>query len=334
MRPSREAIEPRVVIYARYSSDLQRQASIQDQIEVCRRYIERQGWKLVDTYGDAALSGGSRFRPGFQKLLADVDRGIFDIVVVEALDRLGRKLADVAEFHDRVIFAGLKLYTVNYGEITPMQIGMLGTMAQMFLSDLRDKTRRGQLGRARQGKIPGGLAYGYQLGKPEAAGKDIEPGDRRIDEAEAEVVRRIFREFADGHSPRQIAARLNREGVPGPGGRPWGGTSVRGQVERGTGILNNSLYIGRLDWNRCSYVKDPRTGKRVARPNPPEEWESAEIPHLRIIDDELWRRAKAQQKIVRIEMRRDETGNALNRTHPTAAARPGRLGLLNVCGPP
>ena len=116
-------------------------------------------------------------------------------------ERLGG-LADVAEFHDRVIFAGLKLYTVNYGEITPMQIGMLGTMAQMFLSDLRDKTRRGQLGRARQGKIPGGLAYGYQLGKPEAAAaKDIEPGDRRIDEAEAEVVRRIFREFAAVTAP-------------------------------------------------------------------------------------------------------------------------------------
>jgi site-specific DNA recombinase len=329
MAMRRQVSALRATVYARFSSELQRQASIHDQIEVCRRYIERQGWKLVDTYEDAALSGGSRFRPGFQKLLADVDRGIFDIVVVEALDRLGRKLADVAEFHDRVIFAGLKLYTVNYGEITPMQIGMLGTMAQMFLSDLRDKTRRGQLGRARLGKIPGGLAYGYQLGKPEAAAaKDIEPGDRRIDEAEAEVVRRIFREFADGHSPRQIAARLNREGIPGPGGRPWGDTSVRGQVYRGTGILNNSLYTGRLDWNRCSYFKDPRTGKRVARPNPPEEWESVEIPHLRIIDDDLWQRAKARQEVVRIEMRRDETGNALNRTH----RRRFLLSGLLVCG--
>src|ERR1700693_2617728 len=328
MRLRREAAQPRAVIYARFSSELQREASIQDQIEVFRLDIDRQDWKLVDTYEDAALSGASKFRPGFQQLLADLDQGLFDIVVVEALDRLGRKLADVAEFHDRLMFAGLKLCTVNYGEITPMHVAMGGMIAQMFLSDLRDKTRRGQLGRARQGKITGGLAYGYQLGKPDAVDKDIERGDRCIDEAEAQIVRRIFREFADGHSPRQIAAQLNGEGIPGPGGRPWGDTTLRGQAERGTGILNNSLYIGRLDWNRCSYVKDPRTGKRVARPNPPEEWETIEVPHLRIIEDELWQRVKARQEVVRIDMGRDEAGNPLNRAH----RRRFLLSGLLVCG--
>ena len=61
----------RAVIYARYSSDLQREASIDDQLEVCRRYAAAQGWTVVGTYTDAALSGASRFRPGFQKLTAD-----------------------------------------------------------------------------------------------------------------------------------------------------------------------------------------------------------------------------------------------------------------------
>ena len=61
---------------------------------------------------------------------------------------------------------------------------------------------------------------------------------------------------------------LNEEGIPGPGGRPWGDTTIRGQVDRGTGLLNNTLYIGRMEWNRCSYVKNPQTGKKVARVNP------------------------------------------------------------------
>ena len=81
--------------------------------------------------------------------------------------------------------------------------------------------------------------------------------------------------FAHGVSPRAIARRLNEERVPGPESRPWQDTTIRGQKERGTGILNNELYIGQLVWNRCSYVKDPRTGKRVARPNPPERSGSA-----------------------------------------------------------
>ena len=85
------------------------------------------------------------------------------------------------------------------------------------------------------------------------------------------MVRRIFELFAAGVSPREIAKRLNAEHVPGPGGRPWGDTTIRGQADRGTGILNNALYAGRLEWNRCSYVKDPRTGKKVPRPHPREQ---------------------------------------------------------------
>src|SRR3954451_171783 len=126
----------RAVIYARYSSTNQREASIEDQLEVGRRFIQQQGWTLVRTYEDRAMSGASRFRPGYQELLADVALRRFDVIVVEALDRLGRKLADVADLHDRLAFAGVKLFAVaTGGEITAMHIGLLGTMAQLFLSD-------------------------------------------------------------------------------------------------------------------------------------------------------------------------------------------------------
>jgi DNA invertase Pin-like site-specific DNA recombinase len=153
----------RAVIYARYSSDNQREASIEDQVEICRRYIDRQGWTLIKTYEDRALSGASDQRPAYQQMLADAEAGRFEVVVTEALDRLGRRLSDVARLYDHLEFRGIMLHAVNIGQVSTMHVGLLGTMAQLYLSDLKEKTRRGQLGRALAGKITGGKAYGYRL---------------------------------------------------------------------------------------------------------------------------------------------------------------------------
>jgi site-specific DNA recombinase len=151
---------------------------------------------------------------------------------------------------------------------------------------------------------------------------------RRIDEAEAAIVRRIYNLFADGVSPRAIARRLNAEGVPGPDGRPWQDTTIRGQAERGTGVLNNELYVGALVWNRCSYIKDPRSGRRLARPNPPDQWERILVPELRIVDDALWQAVKRRQTELTFAVGRDENGHALNRAH----RRRFLLSGLLVCG--
>lgn len=86
-------------------------------------------------------------------------------------------------------------------------------------------------------------------------------------------------------------------------------------MDRGTGILNNTLYIGQISWNRCSYVKDPATGKRVARPNSADKHELVPVPQLCIIDEELWQKVKARQMAVRTEMGKDKHGNPLNRAH-------------------
>ena len=131
-----------------------------------------------------------------------------------------------------------------------MHVGVMGMMGQMQLADIREKTRRGLAGRVREGKSPGGLAYGYAVLPPQAGAKDA--GDREINPAEAAIVERIFRDYAAGMAPRQIAATLNAEGISGSGGRLWGDTTIRGQVDRGTGILNNTLYIAQLTWNACS----------------------------------------------------------------------------------
>jgi site-specific DNA recombinase len=90
----------RAAIYARYSSDNQREASIEDQVEVCRRYAELQGYAVVEIYPDYALSGASRFRPAFLQMQVDAEARRFDVIIVDALDRLSRKLADVADLHD------------------------------------------------------------------------------------------------------------------------------------------------------------------------------------------------------------------------------------------
>jgi DNA invertase Pin-like site-specific DNA recombinase len=326
----------RAVIYARYSSDLQRETSIEDQIEVCRRYVEAQGWTIVGTYKDAAISGASRFRPGFQKLMADAAERRFDLVICEAIDRLGRRLADTADLQDQLAFQGIRLYTPSLGEITNIHVAVMGMMAQMALKDLGEKTKRGQLGRVLKGRIPAGIAYGYKT----AAGGDGR-GARAIAPDEAGVVRRIFQEFASGKSPEAIARDLNRESVRGPAGRLWSNTTIRGQPDRGTGILNNALYRGLIEWNRCAYAKNPRTGKRVARPNPPERWERVEVPELRVVGDDLWVSVKTRQETLREAMgkpspRKDGGGDDNGKNRLNEAHRPRFLlsGLLRCacCG--
>ena len=88
----------RAVIYARYSSDNQREASIEDQIEVCRRYAELKGWTVVKVYADHTQNGASRFRSKFQQIRVDAESGRSDLILVEALERLNRKLADDGAF--------------------------------------------------------------------------------------------------------------------------------------------------------------------------------------------------------------------------------------------
>ena len=316
----------RAVIYARYSTDKQREASIDDQVELCRRYAIAQGWIVTEAYTDAAQSGASKMRPAFQRMMLDARRGAFDVVISEAIDRLGRNLSDISAAYDELVFARIALHTLAYGLTTQMHIGIMGTMAQMALKDIRDKVRRGQLGRARAGRIPGGLAYGYDVVPPPPGVED--GGERRIRPDEAAVVRRIFTDYANGTAPRTLARQLNTEGVPGPGGRPWIDTTIRGQLDRGTGLLNNTLYIGQLSWNRCSYIKDPSTRRRVARVNPKSEWEIKAVPELRIVDRWLWDQVKARQDEVRTEMTSATRSNGLNRTH----RRQFLLSGLLTCG--
>ena len=324
----------RAVIYARYSSELQLDRSIEDQIADCKRLIETKGWTVHKVYTDRAISGASALqRPAYQQMLTDMDSGQFDMIVAEAMDRLGRNLSDCAHLGDRAKFRRVGIHTIAHGELTPIHIAVLGMMSQWFLTDLAVKTKRGQRGLVTAGKIPAGKAYGYDLLSPANAKGSPTAGQRAINPAEAAVIVRIFELYANGVSPRDIAARLNAEGIKGPDGRTWADTTIRGQNDRGTGILNNGLYRGVLEWNRCSYIKNPQTGKKTARPNPPSEWTITQVPDLRIVSDELWNKVKARQGEVRTDMARDPDGNALNATHRRKFLLSGRL-YCGECGGP
>ena len=283
----------KAALYARYSSDNQRDASIEDQLRICRARAEREGWTIIDSYTDRAISGASLLRPGVQELISDALKGRFDVILAESLDRLSRDQEDIAGLYKRMRFAGVSIVTLSEGEVSELHIGLKGTMGALFLKDLADKTRRGLRGRVEKGRSGGGLCYGYDVVR--TADPD-DRGEREINPAEANVVRRIFRDYLSGQSSRTIAMTLNREGISGPQGKEWGPSTIHGNPKRGTGILNNELYIGRLVWNRLRYMKDPDTGKRVSRPNPESEWVVQEVPDLRIVDQDVWDAVKIRQK--------------------------------------
>ena len=176
-------------------------------------------------------------------------------------------------------------------------------MNQLFPKDLADKTRRRLRGRVEAGLSGGGNSYGYDVVRRLGADGQPVTGERRINESEAAVIRRIFEEFSNGHSPKAMARRLNREGIPGLRGQLWHDTAIRGHRARGTGLLNNELYIGRLVRNRLRYVKDPDTGRRVSRINDREEWIVTDVPALRIVEAALWERAKKRQGEIDAEPR-------------------------------
>ena len=287
----------RIALYARFSSENQRDASIEDQLRQCRERAEREGWTVVETYSDRAISGSSMIRAGIQNLLADAQMGRFDMVLSEALDRISRDQEDVAAVFKRLRFAGIPIVTLSEGEINELHVGLKGTMNALFIKDLAIKTHRGQRGRVENGKAGSGrAAYGYRvIHQLDANGEPIR-GERAIVEKQAEIVRRIFREYASGRSPKEIAFQLNREGVPGLRNRPWIDATIRGNPVAGTGILNNELYAGVLVWNRQRFIKNPETGTRVSRVNPESAWIRTEVPHLRIVDDALWQAVRERQR--------------------------------------
>ena len=306
----------KAAIYARYSSDMQTQNSIDGQHANCLRYAEREGWDISERYDDKAISGSVKDRPAYQRMIADAQAGKFDVLLVDDLSRLSRDDIETKTTIRKFKFWGLRIVGVSDGFDSDakghkIQAGMRGMINEIYLDDLAEKTHRGLAVKARDGHTCGGRAYGYthkaildpsrkdEFGRPVVVAVNREP-----DPEQSKWVEQIFRWYADGYSPKWIAGELNRLGVPSPGSRwkrserrksKWVSSAIYGDMTKGTGILNNQLYIGEQIWNRSEWKKDPVTGKKKRFERPESEWIVTPVPELRIIDDDLWHRVKARQ---------------------------------------
>jgi site-specific DNA recombinase len=265
-------------IYARYSTDLQNARSIDDQVALCKIFADREGLTVAATFSDAARSGASVIgRDGLMAMMDAAREKKFNVLIVEALDRLSRDQEDLAGLYKRLTFLGIEIRAIHDGRADAVQIGVRGLLGQLYLTDLANKVRRGLSGRIREGRYAGGRPYGYRP-KPGARGELV------IEQNEAAIIRRIFLEYRTGVKPRAIADGLNRDHIPAPRGTFWNASTINGSRRRGTGILGNRLYAGEIVWNRVRMVKDPETGRRVSRLNPQEAWERVAVPHLAIVE--------------------------------------------------
>ncbi len=165
-------------------------------------------------------------------------------------------------------------------------VGLFGLMSQLQREDGAKKVHRGMAGVIRAGRHAGGRAYGYRPVRGRT-------GVLSIVEQEAVVVRRIFTAYLAGMTPRLIAQALNEEEILPPRGRAWNASTINGNGQRGNGILQNELYVGRIVWNKVRMVKDPETGRRVSRPNAPSEWSATDNPDLAIVDAAVFASARA-----------------------------------------
>jgi DNA invertase Pin-like site-specific DNA recombinase len=293
----------KAAIYARYSTDLQSEASIDDQLRVCERLAKQHGFKVVAKFSDAAISGGTTARPGYQQMLEGARRRAFDVIIAEDTSRLWRNLSEQAPRLAELADLGVHVITHDLdtrSESAGILGAVLGASSEAYRKEIARRTRRGLEGLARNGKPAGGRSYGYVPASQSSSGQ-IE-----IDDEQAAVVARIFREYADGTSARAIAAGLNRDGVASPGSsrnrtvnmtKGWVQTVIAGSIRDGLGILNNEVYVGRVIWNRFRWIRSAADSSRRRRVNNPRsEWVVRTDESLRIISDRLWQRVKARQR--------------------------------------
>jgi DNA invertase Pin-like site-specific DNA recombinase len=297
--------------YARYSSDLQRETSLEDQISEAARYATERGWGVNPghIYTDAGVSGASiEGRPGLQALLtasASTPRP-FDVVLVDDSSRIARDLADALRTMQTLKFRGVRVIYISQGidsasEQADALVTMHGLVDQLYLREMAKKIKRGLAGQFERGFVTGGKTYGYRTigvpsgtinvdGNPELVGKR-----RVLHDAEADVVRRIFEWTARGIGVFTIIRRL-QDRIPGPWGKPW----TQGTIRR---ILRNEVYLGKLIWGRISFERQPGTNKKVRRPQPRAQWKVAETPNLRIISDTLWQQVRAREHETRARLK-------------------------------
>jgi len=331
----------RCAAYARYSSDRQSPASIEDQLRKCREFAAKQGGEILadHIYTDEELSGAGADRPGWVKLLSAIAANPrpFDALLVDDTSRLSRNQGDAHKFKDEMRFLGLRFVAVSQGidsedEQSDVLMAVHGMVDELFIKELAKKTHRGLEGRALKGLSTGGRCYGYDnVAVDTVVGADGVPAKRKqVNESEAMIIRRIFQMYSDGGSLKGIAKTLNAEHVPTPQKRDgrkfttWCPSAIREMLRR-------EIYAGLIIWNRRHFIKKPGTNKRISRERPKSEWLICPEPELRIIEAELWDRV--QNRIVAVA-KKYNYGNRPGLSHRASTSSNILTGFLKcgVCG--
>ncbi|HXS95065.1 MAG TPA: recombinase family protein [Candidatus Limnocylindrales bacterium] len=304
MHPSEIPAGFRVAIYARVSSDEQREGqTIDSQVAELERFARDKGWEIVGIYKDDGFSGALLSRPDLDRLRDDAGRGSFDAVVFNDVDRLARDVThlgvikrDLERHRVQVIFRKLP------AEASPVQnlmVNVLGSFAEFERELIIDRTRRGRRHKIEVRKQFLGCLppYGFRyVPKDRLAGTD---GRLEVNPEEAAVVRKIFAWVADeGLSARKVLARLNSQKVPPRKGQPtWAKSSI-------LRILHSEVYAGVWHYNKFQSTEPPEHDRRqgyrrhlksVLRQRPRAEWIALELPEqLRLISRQQWQRAQQQ----------------------------------------
>lgn len=299
-----------VAIYLRLSRDDQNgnaeSMSIGHQRDMLMAYCEERGWKVYDVYVDDGFTGTNFERPGFQRMIEDIKEGYISVVLTKDLSRLGRNYVMTGQYTDFFFPEhGVRYVAVNDSydsakddnDIAPFK----NILNEMYAKDISKKVRSVRQMSAKQGKFMGSKPpFGYV--------KSLE--DKHllvIDPPAAETVKRLFREFAGGDSGRNIAAKLNAEGVDTPAEyyfKQTGKRATRGDNGQQWGsctiiqLLRNQVYIG--DMVQCKRkVSSFKTKKRLV--TSPDDWVIVEDTHEPIIDRLTWDS---------VQRRLDSTGHA------------------------
>ena len=223
------------VIYARYSTDSQREESIEGQIRECTAYAEKNGFTVVKHYIDRAVSAKTDNRPQFQQMIKDSERGIFDVIIVWKLDRFARNRYDSARYKTQLKRNGVKLVSatevISAGPEGIILESVLEGYAEYYSADLSEKVVRGMTENALKGIYNGGtIPFGYMIDET----RHYQP-----DPLLAPYVEQTFQKYADGATMTDLRDWLKAHNIK----NSMGGEMSYNTIQR---MLSNRRYIGEL----------------------------------------------------------------------------------------
>ena len=223
------------VIYVRYSTDSQREESIEGQIWECTAYAEKNGITIVKHYIDRAISAKTDNRPQFQQMIKDSERGIFDVIIVWKLDRFARNRYDSARYMTQLKRNGVKLVSatevISTGPEGIILESVLEGYAEYYSADLSEKVVRGMTENALKGIYNGGtIPFGYMID---------ETRHYKPDPLLAPYVEQAFQKYADGATMTDLRDWLKAHNIK----NTLGGEMSYNTIQR---LLSNRRYIGEL----------------------------------------------------------------------------------------